>query len=318
MSLAAEIPVWLQNIIDCIEKNKFNFLHLNINSVNGPEKKLGLDSILSLNLIDLIFIQESKLGDDTPNSTFEYPNYNILRRDRLKGGGGILIIIKNCYKISSEMCDENYETISFTLEINKLNYHFISSYNPHFEDRLEHLEHLSSLLLKLRSDVRLVLVGDFNQDLLSWRGDDFISFINDFNLSNLVEKPTHNQQNSLSMIDLLCVNNDDMCGRVDILDCPFSNHFLLHCNLNLKNTNVKPKFITTRVLNEKNLNEIYSLLYDEIHKFNVIESLDDIDEKFDVFENILMNSVDLVAPLKKFNLRELKIALGWIKNYCMY
>lgn len=265
-SVSLANPVWLQNIINCNEKNKFSLLHLNINSVNGAEKKLGLDSILNLNLIDLILIQESKLGDDTPDSMFEYQNYNILRRDRLKGGGGILIFIKNCYKISSILIDDNFETISFTLEVNKLNYHFISSYNPHFENRLEHIEHLSSLILNLRSDVRIVLVGDFNQDLLSWRGDDFISFINDFNLSNLIEKPTHNQQNSLSMIDLICVNNPDLCDRVDILDCPFSNHFFIHCNLNLRAIKSKPKFITARVLNERNLYEINCLLYDEIHK----------------------------------------------------
>lgn len=317
VSLTRENPVWLQNIINCNEKYKFSLLHLNINSVNGPEKKLGLDSILNLNLIDLIFIQESKLGDDTPDSTFEYHNYSILRRDRLKGGGGIIIFYKNCYKISSILIDDNFETISFTLEINKLKYHFISSYNPHFENRLEHIEHLSSLLLKLRSDVRIVLVGDFNQDLLSWRGDDFISFINDFNFSNLVEKPTHNQQNSLSMIDLLCVNNLDLCERVDILDCPFSNHFFIHCNLNLRAVKSKPKFITARVLNEKNLYEINCLLYDEIHKFNLIDSLDDIDEKFDSFESILTNIVDSVAPLKKFRSRRVDNC-AWMDKELLY
>ena len=105
------------------------------------------------------------------------------------------------------------------------------------------------------------------------------------------------------MIDLLCVNNLDLCERVDILDCPFSNHFFIHCNLNLRAVKSKPKFITARVLNEKNLYEINCLLYDEIHKFNLIDSLDDIDEKFDSFESILTNIVDSVAPLKKFRSR---------------
>lgn len=85
---------WLNSIISKTSPSIFNILHININSVCGPEKRHGVDAILSSDSIDFFVVEESKLGIDTPSSSFDYPNYNIIRRDRVKGGGGILIFIK--------------------------------------------------------------------------------------------------------------------------------------------------------------------------------------------------------------------------------
>ena len=63
---------WQTNLNDFISSNidKLNILHLNINSVFGLEKRLGLDSILVSQKYDLVIIQESKIGVDIPDESY--------------------------------------------------------------------------------------------------------------------------------------------------------------------------------------------------------------------------------------------------------
>ena len=91
-------------------KNKFNILHLNINSVLGLEKLLGLDSILASEKFDIVVIPESKNSTDTPDASFNYPSYQLIRRDHLLAAGGLLLfIIKSCKLILSEI-DSMFES----------------------------------------------------------------------------------------------------------------------------------------------------------------------------------------------------------------
>ena len=86
-------------------------MHLNINSVLGLEKRLGLDSILSSNKFDLVVIQESKIGVETPDASLNYPSYQLFRRDRSLGSGGVLLFVKKSYKIIFCFIDPVFETI---------------------------------------------------------------------------------------------------------------------------------------------------------------------------------------------------------------
>ena len=80
--------------------NRFNILDLNINSVLGPEKLLGIErnSILSSGKFNLVVIQESKIGVETPDACRNYPSYQLFRRDRLLGSWGVLLFVKKSYK----------------------------------------------------------------------------------------------------------------------------------------------------------------------------------------------------------------------------
>jgi hypothetical protein len=89
---------WLINIQkQCVDK-RFNILHINVNSILGSVKFVSIESILNANFIDILCVQETKIGSDTPDSLFEYQNYNFFRRDRIRGGGGMLIFVKNPIK----------------------------------------------------------------------------------------------------------------------------------------------------------------------------------------------------------------------------
>ena len=91
---------WLACLSNFISSsyNKFYIMHLNINSVLGLEKRLDLYSILSSNKFDLVVIQESKIGVETPDASLNYPSYQLFRRDRSLGSGGVLLFVKSLTK----------------------------------------------------------------------------------------------------------------------------------------------------------------------------------------------------------------------------
>ena len=103
---------------------KFNILHLNLTFYY-------INLILEKNKFAFVFIQESKLGD-LADEFISNKYYNLLRRDRQSGGGGLLVYTKKCYVLLDPFIDLTYETISFSVRLNKQKYTFISSYNPHF------------------------------------------------------------------------------------------------------------------------------------------------------------------------------------------
>ena len=77
-------------------------MHININSILGPEKYHGVEVILESGLLDMVIIQETNLGPDDSDSHFNYSSYQIIRRDRCAGAGGMLLFIKKDYVITYE------------------------------------------------------------------------------------------------------------------------------------------------------------------------------------------------------------------------
>ena len=79
--------------------------HININSVRH---KQNMDTN---NLLDLLFIQESKLDNSFPNAQFNITGYKLYRNDRTSHMGGIMayigddIIQRRCPELEQMACD---------------------------------------------------------------------------------------------------------------------------------------------------------------------------------------------------------------------
>ena len=220
-SYSLEFPVsdpspWQVNLDKFVtsNKNKFNILHLNINSVLGLEKRLGLDSILVSEKFDLVVIEESKIGLDTPDASFNYHSYQVIRRDRMLGAGGLLLFFKKSYKIIFSYIDPLFETIALTLVVNNVNFNLIASYNPHFEYRHEHLKHLELVINMFPASSKTCIIGDLNQDLLTNKGELLLSSMSDYNFQNFIQSPTHSQGNSSSLIDVCFLNDPQLLFKL--------------------------------------------------------------------------------------------------------
>ena len=67
---------------------------LNANSILSRKKSDALEALVHYTKPDAILISETKLHSTISNSCFP-EGYTIIKKDRLKGGGGVSICVKD-------------------------------------------------------------------------------------------------------------------------------------------------------------------------------------------------------------------------------
>jgi exonuclease III len=102
-------------------KNRYNLkvAHLNINSVR--HKFLPLSNMLNKSLIDILFLQETKLDDSFPHAQFHVQNYVLYRKDVTSNCGGLMALVRSDLPQRRRQDLESYETKSGRVEILKRN-----------------------------------------------------------------------------------------------------------------------------------------------------------------------------------------------------
>ena len=81
--------------INSYYKYNLELAHINI---NGLHNKLELDEvkeILNRKLFDVLFISETKIDNTVSDFKLKHPGFRILRRDRKKGGCGVLAYVRD-------------------------------------------------------------------------------------------------------------------------------------------------------------------------------------------------------------------------------
>jgi exonuclease III len=164
-------------------------LHLNVNSIFNKFEHIF--SILDTQNIDILALSEAKLDENVPDKLYLHPNYTLKRRDRNIYGGGIMIYIKNCYKIVLFASNTDYEIVSFKLNINKIVNNFVYAYKPPSTRDADFLDHLDSVIKNLNLNNNLFIFGDLNMNWLNNYGEQLRNFCTYNGLSNFVLSPPH-------------------------------------------------------------------------------------------------------------------------------
>ena len=160
-------------------------LHLNINSLFN--KIAEIDEILNLKLYDIVTLNETKLDESVPQSFYKNVFYNIIRRDRGTGGGGVLVFIRKEYKILNSFNSLDFEMIHFNLLCKNGNTcNFICAYKSPSDSDLEFLDYLEQYTFGLDLDIPLIITGDLNMDLLGEKGDKLMDFMVNNQLKNYI------------------------------------------------------------------------------------------------------------------------------------
>ena len=126
---------------------------------------------------------------------------------RCSNGGGLLLYIKD--DISSRLLTDhklldNAECLFTKINIRNKKWLLCCSYNPHRNNKSNHISHLSKGLDNYISHCDILFPGDFNSQPLENCVNDFC---NVHNLSNLVKEPTcYKNPDNPSCIDLFLTN----------------------------------------------------------------------------------------------------------------
>ena len=145
-------------------KRGFKIALLNVNKLSTHIDEIRI--LLADKCLDVLAIQETKLGVSNNNSDFYICGYELIRRDRLSdGGGGICFYIKSTINLSVRTDLNIDELENLCIEIRKPNsrpFIVVNWYRPP-NSPTGLFPHLENLIAKLDlTNIEFFLVGDMN------------------------------------------------------------------------------------------------------------------------------------------------------------
>lgn len=185
---------------------------------------------------DVICLSETWL---TEGELFEISGYNFLScprtpSDRQSRGGGVAIFISNRFDYSVRN-DMNFVipnmSESLFLEIKGFGvlgcvYRSpccpLSTFLTEFEDTLVLLNSIKNSVL---------IMGDFNVDVLRLTNYEYTYLLDSFGLFNMISEPTRVTENSRSLIDHV-IARKGTSAKCGVIDVPISDHCLIYCICN--------------------------------------------------------------------------------------
>ena len=247
-----------------------------------------------------------------PDTLISNSLYGLMRRDRKAGGGGLLVYHKKCYSILNPIIDPNFETITFSVLLNKIKHTFVSSYNPHFKHTPVFLNFLETHLKHLISanHRNITLIGDLNQDLLTSNGDNLKSLLECFNFKSFQNEPFRVAKTSSTCLDVVFSNTGSFIEAVETFRAPFSDHNFVVLALNVNKLRDSPASVESRSLTDAKLDLIDEAL--KLAPFSLINSevLGSMDDKFFTFKKLIVDVLDNIAPMKTIRIK--KNNLPWV------
>ena len=177
---------------------------------------------------DIFLISESKLENTFPINQFAIGGYKILRRDRNRFGGGLILYINEsipCKPLSNHSMFSDLELMAFELHQSKRKWLFLGIYKSPSQNDIEFLRIISLILdYYLPTYENFVVIGDFN---LPVENSHLEAIIQAYDLSSLIKKPTCYQSHTPSCIDLILTNRKHLFQLSNTFETGLSDHHKL-------------------------------------------------------------------------------------------
>lgn len=280
--------------------------HLNINSL--PNKFDEIKEWLSSNIFDILSIQETKIDQTFPDSQFTVKGYNLFRCDRKKGGGGILVFVRDSIiTVHKKTKSKSVEAIVLDISIGQTKFALIAAYKPPSVENTIFTSDMFSLLDKATSiSDNIICIGDLNCDILkpldnNKQGRCLLDICDVYDLDSLINIPTRISPNRASCLDVILTNVPAYFKESGTFEPGLSDHCLIYTVLNTKLLRPKAQVITVRSFKhfdqESFSNDLSKVPFSSAYVF------DDPDDVYWLWEKLYVQVLDDHAPIKSFKRR---------------
>jgi len=270
--------------------------------------------------LSAIVLSETWLKDEI--KFIQIPGYNAYHSTRKnKGGGGVTVLIKNCLSSSlQEKLTINNDTFeSVGVEINSLNEKFsiLGVYRPPSSSISNFNDVFFPLLNQHIARRKCVIIGDFNVNTLSDNPTlSELKFIDNFIADSyfpLINLPTRETDRTSSCIDHIYTNShgDFTSG---VTDFGITDHYSIFCLITISDRINDKKQIQFRDNSDENVRLLRNKL---IYSLDIFKNFDDfgIDDRFQIFSNILHDNYSKCCPIKAKTLSHKTITHPWITDH---
>ena len=189
----------------------FKIASLNVNSLLKHIDEIR--HVLCSTPFDIFAINESKIDESIPDNEISISGYNLIRKDRNRAGGGVVLYIRDNIPFSDrkDLVPSSLEMVC--AEINRphsKSFLVCTWYRPPNSD-MDLFNECEIFFQRCDADSReLILVGDLNCDVSKVSLDphtrQLIFLCSLYQIDQLIDKPTRVTDISVTMIDLVLTN----------------------------------------------------------------------------------------------------------------
>ena len=281
--------------------------HLNVRSLVPKKDEVQL-FLQEHKYAHVLGLSETWLNDNIPTGELAVAGFRSYRRDRGSGrGGGLLVYVSECVTSirRSDLEDTDLEILWIEVKLRKTKLLICNVYRPP-DAKASWMDSMAVMVEKAVAEkAPVVIMGDFNCDMLLHDSkcvklEDMMS---DYGLLQMVREPTRVTQTSRTQIDLMFTTDDigAVLGRVGCLELGLSDHSLIYgvvtgCGKRGVNT-----MRLVRCFSKCNLERLVAEL--DAAPWQVMDTLDDMDSKWDYWKMLFWKIVDFHVPLKKARVR---------------
>lgn len=181
------------------------FAHVNLCSIFN---KLDHIQILLRNgIFDVLAVSESKLHNKISDSDIQVKGYTVLRRDRNRRGGGVLMYINDKWTVTNQYRDQSLEILSVEIQLGNSPIKFKVGvvYRPPNSNVawqhifIEKIENLS----RTCTELPVIIMGDFN--INQSRTEHFKNAMTERGFTQVINENTRETQFTASIIDHIYV-----------------------------------------------------------------------------------------------------------------
>jgi Reverse transcriptase (RNA-dependent DNA polymerase)/Endonuclease-reverse transcriptase len=305
-------------------KHSISVLSFNARSLKNRRTGATTAAFLETHSTDVIAICESWLKPEVRNHEFIPREYVVLRKDRLVGrGGGVLLAIRpHLQPKRLPQLETHAEVIWAEIRSGEKRLLIGSAYRRPNAEAAHNAALLHSLDLAAAlqpSFDGLILLGDFNLNM-SWASDppeardgiaeDFKSALADMGLVQYVKGPTRTTEATETTLDLLLCDVAGLISTVEVV-AGVSDHDAVLAALSM--TAVRPSPAPRKVYNFKKanwpaLNETLAV------RLEVVTQHEEVNEALECWKKIVFECADQHIPKKRVGAGKKKHLLPWLND----
>ncbi|KAL0869748.1 hypothetical protein ABMA27_005977 [Loxostege sticticalis] len=254
---------------------------------------------------DIMAINETWLGPGEENRAPNLADYRLRHTPRpahIRGGrgGGVGFYIRN--GIKTKLCQHppNHLVEQMWLSIRLSNQTIIigTAYRPPLQDQELFLDAITESIASFTRADGLILLGDFNINLLevgSRRYREFMQCIQSLNLVQLITEPTHFTDHSSTLIDVICT--DMRALQVQVRYSPdVGRHAMLLAEFKVKKAKARPQWVTYRAFKDIMLEQLNRDL--AAINWSYLDCSNNVNERVAAFTMCVIGLMNLHAPIK--------------------
>lgn len=302
------INIGFLNVQGICGKNMSKFSEINLMLTSPVNKNIHIFGMCETKL------KERKLSDAFKINGFHAP----FRKDNTSNGGGGIIVYVRKELMAKRRVDlevNNVECLWVEITPKKGKSFLIGNLYRNPAERADWSDRFDSLIDRvLRDKKEIIILGDFNKDLLNINQNrEWSDTVTSLGLTQLIQEPTRVTNTTCTLIDHVYTSNEEYISDAHVAQLGLSDHYAIFCNRKInyiikRNSHKSIKYRSFKNFDENAfLNDLFAVPWSDI------ETCSNVDDALEAWYSLFIETIDKHAPIKEHRIKH-DVQPDWVTS----